>query len=218
MINFPAPGDALALAQELATLLPGPYTAQTIECDRTPLAALTRGDERIVLLHRTWAERNNNRICFVGLPLRCDPTDFTSLSLGVNFARTSVWRARPVPAIATEIERRLLPTYREKLTAQRAELDQKETLRREREIWAAHLALQLPGGQHIRSEIKSALGSDLILFGDTAAAHGSLTVHSDEQGMSYSLSFQDRPEFLVGLLDLIRAHYPAPKDTADDTP
>ncbi|MGI5159211.1 hypothetical protein [Microbispora sp. CA-102843] len=40
--------------------------------------ALTRSDERIVLLHHTWAERNNNRVSFVGLPLRCDPTCRTS--------------------------------------------------------------------------------------------------------------------------------------------
>ncbi|MEU6719852.1 hypothetical protein ABZ897_51075 [Nonomuraea sp. NPDC046802] len=211
MIRYADPSRIAAFAAEVAQHLPDQFEVQTFpqkvqsyrKEQKQDAVVLVNGDERIALLHRKYSE-SDDRITFMALCLTADLSDSGSLSHELGTYTTAALTRSP-KAVAAQICRNILPYYRTQLDSQRRMEAQRAARRALREAEAERIAALLPGGQYIPSGTNRFYDSELINFSGPGVK-GSLSVYSDRDGLTYSLTFGQDDAFCADLIALIRKH------------
>jgi hypothetical protein len=192
-----------ALAQSLAEELGEGFRVE--KWDRGPYLgphlALISGDLRVALHHKTNGDLAKRRLRFKGLTPGLD----LDRAIYRNGLEVSASMDRPPASIARQLTTTLLPRYRPRVIAERAEWDRCVQRHSARETEAARLAALLPQGKHFPDTYPSA--SSCARW-DSDRGYGGINVFGSEGDLTYNVhfvAFQLSPAELAACLDLVRA-------------
>ncbi|MEU6719766.1 hypothetical protein ABZ897_50640 [Nonomuraea sp. NPDC046802] len=210
MIRYADPGRIAAFAAEVAQHLTAfemrtfPQKVESYYKDRLQDAVvLVNGDERIALLHRKYSEPDD-RITFMALDLTADLSDPKCLARERGTYTTAALTRSP-KAVAAQISRNILSHYRTQLAAQRKSEAQRKAGHARRETEATRIAALLPGSEYVPANARRLYDSADVIFAGLGGK-GSLSVYSNRDGLTYSLTFGQDDQFCDDLIALIRKH------------
>jgi len=198
------PARVEAFARAVAQHLPEKFEVQKVRQEVGGSGfVLVNGDERIALVHRTYGERDNDRISFKGLPLDVDLSN--SRCLGRMGSTTTAALTRSPKAVASQIIRNLLPHYRAQLEGQRSSEAERKARKARRSAEAERVAALLPGGGHVSGGTDRFYDHELVTS-DGPSGKASLAIYANRDGLSYTLSFGQDDAFCADLIELLRKH------------
>ncbi|MEV1179107.1 hypothetical protein [Nonomuraea sp. NPDC049784] len=164
-----------------------------------PHLVLISGDLRIAVHHKTNGDLAKRRLRFKGL----SPGPDLDRAMCLNGPEVSASMDRPPGSIAGQITSRLLPHYRLRAVADRAQWDRHVQRHTARETEAARLAAQLPRGKHFPDTYLSA--SSCARW-NSERGYGGISVFEAEGELTYNIhlvGLQLSPAELAACLDLV---------------
>ncbi|RJL21058.1 hypothetical protein [Bailinhaonella thermotolerans] len=196
------PAGTLALAAQIAEHLDEGFTAQMWhdEQDAAQVVLLVSGPLRIAVYHRTAAAFRNGRLTCTGV----SPTDTLRAYARPYGHSIEVAMGRSAKSIAADITRKLLPAYCRQIARELEFSERRERQEAAERAEGDRLAARLP---HARRTAPDRLDLGLAR----------LDVHSDTDGLAYTLHLRPGADLIDPLATLLAAAHdpPAPAVLGD---